>query len=47
MFNVAINPNNPIAPSFPRRRESSGLCTPQSGQNFDIDPLRGNDGVSF
>jgi len=37
-----FNPDNPLAPSFPRRRESSGLCTPQSGQNPDIDPLRGD-----
>jgi len=31
-----FNPDNPLAPSFPRRRETSELYTPQSGQNLDF-----------
>ena len=30
---IMISPNNPLAPSYPRRRESSEIYTPQSGQN--------------
>ncbi len=34
--------NNPLMLSFPRRRESSEINTPRSGQNHGIDPLCGH-----
>jgi len=37
--NGRIRPDNPFVQPFARWRESSGLYTPQSGQNLDIDPL--------
>ena len=37
-----INPDNPLGSSFPRRRESSKINSPRSGQNLDIGPLRGD-----
>jgi hypothetical protein len=36
-----LTPANPLAPSFPQRRESSRTNTPRSGQNLDAVPLRG------
>jgi len=35
-----MNPENPLASSFPRRRESSEINTPQGGQHLDFVPLR-------
>ena len=37
-----MNPDNPLAPSFPRRRESSKTNTPHSGQNLSVGPPRGD-----
>ncbi len=37
-----MNPDNPLAPSFPRRRESSNKNSPQCGQNLDDELLRGD-----
>ncbi len=34
-----MNPNYPLAPSFPRRRESSKTCIPRSGQKLNVVPL--------
>ena len=42
-----FNPNNPSAPSFPRRRETSNRYTPRSGQNLDIVPLRGKSSINW
>ena len=42
VLKFTMNPDNPLAPPSPRRREPSEIYTPQSGQNFDIDPLRGD-----
>ncbi len=45
--NFAFIPNNPLALSFPRRRESSKINSPRSGQNLDIDPLRGDSSIDW
>jgi len=39
---TGLNPDCPLDPSFPRKRESSEINTRRSGQNLDVDPLRGN-----
>jgi hypothetical protein len=35
-----LNPDFPLEPSFPRRRESSKKNSPRSGQRTKVDPLR-------
>jgi hypothetical protein len=35
-----LNPDFPIKPSFPRRRESSKKNSPRSGQSTKVDLLR-------
>ena len=37
-----FNQENSLAPSFPRRRESSEINTPRSGQKVGVAPPRGN-----
>jgi hypothetical protein len=39
-YDAHTNPENPLEPSFPRKRESSKTNSPRSGQSFDIGPLR-------
>jgi hypothetical protein len=39
--------NNPLAPSFPRRRESSKKNNPRSGQSLGIDPLCGDFSINW
>jgi hypothetical protein len=41
-MNTSIEARRALAPSFPRRRESSETNTPRSGQILSIDPLRGD-----
>jgi len=33
--------------SFPRRRESREINTPRSGQNLNVDPLRGSFSINW
>jgi hypothetical protein len=42
-----MNPDNPLEPSFPRRRESSENRTPRSGQHLNVDPLRGSSSINW
>ena len=42
MNNAWFNPNNPLRPSFPRKRESSHKNRLRSGQHFGIGPLHGD-----
>jgi hypothetical protein len=37
---IIFNPDFPLEPSFPRRRESSKKNSPRSGQGTKVDMLR-------
>ena len=42
-----MNPENPLALSFPRRRESSELNISRSGQHLGFVPLRGDYSINW
>jgi signal transduction histidine kinase len=47
VYEADINPDGPLLPSFPCRRESGKINTPPSGQNLEIDPLCGDSSINW